>query len=106
MFRCRLPREPAQQILALAAKRHGRSGGDSLTVEVLRGSVRLTKYQLPVDSRRTGYLLGSPPGGSALDAWLGLDTALAGAGTGAGAGANTESVAAPLRVAMCVAGMR
>ena len=44
-----------------------------LLVEILRDNYSLVKFSVPWKSRRTGFMLTSPPGTSRLDPWKGYD---------------------------------
>lgn len=48
----------------------------SVMVEILRGETSLINFTVPWDTRRTGYLLSSPPSASRFDAWKGYVSGL------------------------------
>jgi hypothetical protein len=74
---------------------------EQVQVEVFRDGESLIHFAIPWKTRRTGYMLTSPPGGSGLDVWKGASrqfalheakaAAAAGGGGGGGGGGGSSS---------------
>ena len=47
----------------------------SIRVELLRENVPIIQFEIPLSTRRAGYLLSGPPASSSLDVWRGLASA-------------------------------
>jgi hypothetical protein len=45
-----------------------------LSIEILRGNVPIIEFTIPWSTRKTGFLLSSPPAASTLNSWKGYDT--------------------------------
>eukprot|EP01036_Dinobryon_divergens_P038993 gene38993-51282_t len=73
----------------------------SVSVEILRESVSLINFTVPWDTRRTGYMLSTPPesGASKFDAWKGYES-----GSGSGSGVLPGNAGGD-RLHMCVPGL-
>jgi hypothetical protein len=63
ILRCRM--EDSEYAYRFLAK----SPDASVYVEILRGETSLINFTVPWDTRRTGYLMSSPPSASRFDAW-------------------------------------
>jgi hypothetical protein len=90
IFRCRM-QQAEESYNRLAGT------GEKVYVEILRGETSLLNFTVPWSSRRTGFLLSSPPAATKLNAWKGYNISIK---------SEKPAVAAQDKLHICVPGTK